>query len=98
MNTNLSTVVDSLGQIRAQIADLREREAALEEKLKAQGDGKHNGVFFRATVTSYDGTSVAWKAIALKFKPSAQLVTAHTSHPSIVRVDVTARLTEKVAA
>lgn len=46
---------DQLGALRAQIADLKAREAALIETLKAEGLGVHEGSAYRATVCEVQG-------------------------------------------
>jgi hypothetical protein len=45
------TPVDRLGQIKAEIARLKEIEAFLVEEVKAQGVGAHDGDDYRATVS-----------------------------------------------
>jgi hypothetical protein len=96
--TNTLFAVDSLGQVRAQIAELRKEEAKIEASLKARGHGTYEGSYFRATVSEYEKASVSWKDIALKLNPSVQLVTAHTSYSKVVALNLTARITDKVAA
>ena len=98
MSQNLSPVVDSLGQVRAQIANLRIQEAALELQLKKAGHGAYEGMFFRAVVSEYEKANVAWKDVALKLNPSVQLMTAHTSYSKIVALNLSARITDKVPA
>jgi hypothetical protein len=98
MNDQLSRIVDQLGQTRASIAELRVSEALLEGILKNQGQGKYEGQYFSASVSEYERTNVAWKEVALKLKPSVQLLTAHTNYTPVVRIEVNARSTEKVPA
>lgn len=43
--------VDRLGEIRAQIAELRSVEAAIVEQVKDLGLGAHEGAYFRAAVS-----------------------------------------------
>ena len=49
--TNVSPV-DRLGDIKAQIADLKAVEAFLIEEIKAMGAGAHDAAFYRATVST----------------------------------------------
>lgn len=92
---NLSLVVDELGMTRARIAELREKEAYLEAKLKDEGHGKYQGAYFSATVSAYERTKVDYKGIIAKLKPSVQLMTAHTKYIPVVRIDVNARPVSK---
>jgi len=48
MNTN---TIDRLGQICAQMAELKELEASLVSEVKALGAGAYEGALFRATVS-----------------------------------------------
>ena len=45
------SAVDELGEIRAQIAELKEAEKALVERVKAFGAGAYEGDFYRAAVS-----------------------------------------------
>lgn len=59
MATAFSTIenihpADRLGDIRAQIASLKEVEGFLIDELKALGVGAHEGDSFRATVSEVD--------------------------------------------
>ena len=86
--TNISTphthplrnAVDQLALIKAQIAELKAQEDALKAVLINSGLSAVDSDLHRATVSECDGKEmVDWKSIALKFSPSRQLVTAHTS-------------------
>ncbi len=82
MNTivNLSSLVDSLADIRAQIADLQEQEQNLRDLLIASGQSSIDGVYHTLKITEQSGRVVTdWKTIAQKFEPSRQLVSAHTT-------------------
>lgn len=73
-------IADRLGQIKAQIADLKVEQDNLEAELKEMGAGSYEGMFFRAVVVDCAGsTKVDWKAVAQKLSPSRQLIQAHTS-------------------
>lgn len=50
-HSNIAPAIDQLGDIRAQIADLKAIEAALLEEVKALGAGAHEGAAYRATVS-----------------------------------------------
>lgn len=84
-------IADELGTLRAEIKVLKDRQAALEQILKDQHVESANGDLFHVTI-SYDVATnrVDWRAIAEKFNPSRQLVTAHTKTSVSDRVRVTA--------
>jgi hypothetical protein len=54
----LSAIVDELGRIKAQIAELKLVENALAEGLKATGLGAFEGHAYRATVSVTDQTMI----------------------------------------
>ena len=77
---NLSAVVDELALIKAQAAELADKEKELKAILISAGVSPIEGDLHRATVSLVSGrTSIDWKSIAEHFNPSRQLVTAHTS-------------------
>jgi hypothetical protein len=77
---NLSSVVDELAIVKAQLAELADKEKELKATLIAAGVSPVEGDLHRATVSLVSGrTTIDWKAIAEHFNPSRQLVTAHTS-------------------
>ena len=88
--------IDTIGNLRAQIADLQAEVKAHEAALKAEGAGYYEGDLFAGTVSEVDGTRVDWKAVAAKLEPSHQLVSAHTKATHTVRLTVSAR--KKAAA
>ena len=87
----MSHLADELGAIKAQIADLKLREAAIKTDLHRIG-GVHEGALFRATVSESIRATVDWKSIAQKLKPSRQLVTANTTTKPVITVRVTSRI------
>lgn len=88
---DVAGIVDALGAIKAQIADLKKTEDALKAQLIQSGVSEADGATFRATVSVSERNVIDWKAIAEKLEPSRQLVTAHTSVSESVTVRVTAR-------
>lgn len=61
--------IDQLGEIKAQIADLKALEDKLAAGIKKMGAGKHEGDLFSATVSVVDDRwSADPKAIAAKLK------------------------------
>lgn len=90
---NIQVLADELGFIKSQIADLKEKEELLKTKLIEAGQPVVEGSLFRAAVSLVAGrTIVDWEAVALKFEPSRQLITAHTKESKpCVKVLVSAR-------
>lgn len=78
-STILTSAVDRLADIKAQIAKLQAEEAELKQFLIDSGEPVITGSKHRATVALCDGRLVTdWCAIAMRFEPSRQLITAHT--------------------
>lgn len=86
----LSALVDQLASVKAQLSDLKTLEDQLKLALVESGQVAIDGSAHRATVSHCAGReSIDWQAIAARFNPSRQLITAHTStgEPySVVRV------------
>ena len=53
------TMIDRLGEMKAQIADMTKQADELAAAVKAKGAGTHEGALFNATVTVVDERSVA---------------------------------------
>ena len=88
---NLHGLADELGNIRAEMADLKDRETEIREIfIKAKVDSIEDEIF-RAKVVHSLRTTINWKAVAEKMEPSRQLVTAHTTEKDVVSVRVSAR-------
>ena len=76
----LGGVADRLGQIKAQLADLKKEEAKLKDTLIDSGLAVVEGSFYRVALTESEGkVLVDWRTIAEKFSPSRQLIKANTS-------------------
>jgi len=80
----LAGKVDRLGLIRAQIDALQADYNKIRAELEDAGLPAIDGHFYRATFSTSTRTTTDWQAIAQRFKPSAQLIRAHTktSDPS----------------
>jgi hypothetical protein len=83
--------IDTIGNLRAQIAELQAEIKGHEKALKSEGAGYYEGDLFAGTVSEVDTNRVDWKAVAAKLNPSHQLVSAHTKQGTSVRLTVTAR-------
>jgi len=84
-------LADELGAIRAQQADLKDREREIRTTLIESGIEVFEDNFFRALVVESLRTTIDWKSVAAKLKPSRQLVTSHTSEKEVVSIRVSAR-------
>ena len=87
----LPGLADELGFIRAQIADLKDREKDIRESFIEAGVTAMEGETFRAVVVESMRTMIDWKAVAAKLRPSRQLVTAHTTEKEVISIRVNAR-------
>lgn len=88
-----SKIADKMGAIKAQIAQLQAEEKELKDALLNAGITEAKGYFFRVKVVEQDRTTVNYKAVLKKLKPSAQLMAAHTTHSHCVSFRVTAQKT-----
>jgi hypothetical protein len=78
--TLLSAAVDRLATIKAQVAALTAEEKELKTILAESGELVIEGSLHRAAISNCAGRdSIDWAAIAAKFEPSRQLITAHTT-------------------
>lgn len=75
----LSAIVDRIAQLKAQISDLTQEEAALKAALVESGFDAINGTEHRAAISWTVKKTTDWRAIAERFEPSRQLIAAHTS-------------------
>ena len=89
---NLAAQVDRLGILRAVIAQAEKEAEAIRAELEAAGLQRIEGNFYRATITQCAGRMLTdWRTIAERFKPSRQLIAAHTKQGAeSTRLTVTA--------
>lgn len=89
----LALKVDELGALRAVIADLTKHADTIRTDIEAAGLTTIDGQHYSASLSSTKGRTITdWETIAAKFKPSRQLIAAHTTtgKPSS-RLNITAR-------
>ena len=86
--------VDQLGAIQAQIAELRELEAALKGEILDSGESVVEGDLFQATVVTSERKTTNWKSIAVKLGASVQMIRGNTKVQEVVSIRVRARSTE----
>lgn len=94
--SNVAPVIDELGYLQAEIANLAEREAKLKNELRALGPGAHEGELFRVTVSTSVRETLDLEAVRERL--SRQFIKAHTKEKIVTTVKVTARTGEKEAA
>ncbi len=75
----LAATVDQLAEVKTHIATLQARETELKQILAAAGPDVIEGTQHRAAISITARTAINWQAIAQHFKPSRQLITAHTT-------------------
>lgn len=76
----LATKVDRLGQLAADAAAIKLEADRLRAELENAGLAEIHGRQYRASFAQCKGsTRIDWKAISAKFKPSRQLIAAHTT-------------------
>jgi hypothetical protein len=88
MPTNM-TVVDRLGYLKAQIAELKREENDLKAELIEEGPGAYEGDDYRATVSVTERETLDMKAVREKL--TAQFIRAHTNVTEVTTVRVVAR-------
>lgn len=85
--------VDLFGEVKAQMAELKEIHDNLRDLIAGRGPGAYEGELFRATVSVGQRNTLDMDAVREKL--SAQFIRAHTNTVEVTTVKSTAR---KVAA
>ena len=88
---DLVGLADELGNIRASLADLKDREGQIRKMFISAGIKALEDEQFRAVVVESLRTTIDWKTVAAKMEPSRQLVTAHTTEKEVISIRVSAR-------
>ena len=94
MTSNLTSAIDRLGNVKAQIAALKKEEDALKAVLIDNGPGAYEGDTWRATVSVADRETLDMEAVREKLTP--QFIRAHTNVTEVTSVRVVARTNVKV--
>lgn len=86
--SDYENMVDELGLICAQEAELERRAKTIKAKLIASGKPAIDGKLYRATVSKY--TQARLDMDAVRAKLSAQFMNAHTNETEVTKVLVKA--------
>jgi hypothetical protein len=85
---NTKVIADMIGQQRAELNEIKNTLKYWEDQAKAAGLDTLEGDMFKVSIIQTERTTVNWKAVAERFEPSRQLLTANstTNHVTSVRV------------
>jgi hypothetical protein len=85
----VTTAIDTLGALQAEIANLTYRAERIKDSIKALGDGAYEGATFRATVSTSERETLDMKAVREKLSP--QFIAAHTNVTTVVTLKMSSR-------
>ena len=90
------TIVDELGMINAQIADLEKRATAIKDAMKdiataPNGDSVFEGQVFKATVVESNRNTVNYKKLMEDLGIDQTILTQYTTTTAVFAVKVTSR-------
>jgi hypothetical protein len=94
--TNLTTTIDALGAVKAQIADLKIREDELKASLANLDVGNYEAGAFRLSISVHETNRLDLDAVREKLSP--QFLRAHTITSEVRTLKVSARNGKKLAA
>jgi hypothetical protein len=81
LSPSVDSMINEYGAVHAEITRLTKIKDQLSKDIKANGAGTYETPIYKGLVYSVKAKiDVDWEAIALKFNPSHQLITAHTKH------------------
>lgn len=88
-NNNYETLIDDLGTVRAEIAELLRKENAIKQQLSELGVGHYEGTLFRVAIIDSVKKRLDMKAVRAKLTP--QFIRAHTKESTERSYRVSAR-------
>lgn len=88
---NVVDLVDRLGKIKADIADLESREKEVVEELKSRGVNTYEGKLFSANVFQQTRSKTNWAEVVKEAKVPSKIIAKHTDSNDILVCKVTAR-------
>ena len=89
MSNNLTSAIDRLGLLKAQLSELAREEKELKAVLIEQGPGAYEGDLFRVTVSQSERETLDMEAVREKL--TRQFIAAHTVVTPVTTVRVVAR-------
>ena len=89
----LIKVIDALGDLKAEIANLEQIEAKLKKQIIDSGVRVFEGELFRVTVSVLERETLDMEAVRNKLSP--QFIEAHTSVKEVTTLRVSARKGEE---
>jgi hypothetical protein len=95
-NLSIGELVDQLGHVRAEAAEVKAREDALRAELISRGVESAEGVLFRATVS--DNTRWMLDAARIREEMGELWCTSHSKVSTVTTLRVTARTGSRHAA
>lgn len=91
----IASTIDHIGRLQASIRELegklKNSKRELVDLMRDKEVTRASGDLFAATIINKEVPRVDWKTVAAKFKPSHQLVTAHTKYVHSVYPVISAR-------
>jgi hypothetical protein len=94
--TNLTKIIDDLGILKAQIAELEIQEKALKAALADLPAGSYEGDVFRLSISTTERETLDMKAVREHL--SRQFIQAHTNVTPVRTLRVAARSGKALAA
>jgi len=82
-------IIDKLGAVRAEIADLEVKALSYERTLKRRKPGIYEGTLYRVCISKFKRDCLDLEAVRRKLTP--QFLRRHTSQVDVTRLTVTAR-------
>ena len=71
-------IIDELGAVRTQLAELTEKERRLRESLIATGLSEGDGKLFHVAITHFEVNQIDYKRLLAKLKPNPRTIKACT--------------------
>jgi len=87
--TNLSQIIDDLGVLKAEIAELELKEKALKAALNELKPGAYEGDLYRVSISESVRGTLDMEAVRSKLSP--QFISAHTRLTDVRTIRVAAR-------
>ena len=87
------TIVDKLGAVKAQVAELKKKEDSLRQCLIDSGITEVEGKLFRGSVSTYSQNRIDYAALLEYLTVDAKTIAKYTYGVDQVRVKVSARKT-----